>query len=221
MRKWRMEITITKQSLELLKTYGITEERAGSAIITLTAMAQNDNLTEFFTGKKQGVWALMSLKNLEHHGIIEIETDPKSDVYEIRLTELGRMLTTEITGSADDCSELICWVPEWVLLFPIRNQQGNMLRSGVKDAVNKMRQFIKDYGYDKATILAATKLYLKEQEEKNYSYTLMAQHFIWKQDTGQGKVRTSQLAAWCELVESGDVTQLEELPQAIKYYDLI
>lgn len=221
MKKWRMEITITKQTLELLHTYGISEERIGSALITLTAMAQNDDLTTFFTSKKSSIWALMSLKDLEYHGLIEVQEDPKSEHASIKLTDLGRMLTVEIGGATDDCSELICWVPEWVRLFPIRNREGNMLRTDAKSAVNKMRQFMKDYPYSKELIIEATKLYLKEQESKDHAYTVMAQHFISKQDSGPGLVKRSQLAAWCELLESGEVVQIDEIPEANKYYDLM
>mgnify|MGYP003401057156 FL=1 len=84
-----------------------------------------------------------------------------------------------------------------------------------------MRQFMKDYPYSKELIIEATKLYLKEQESKDHAYTVMAQHFISKQDSGPGLVKRSQLAAWCELLESGEVVQIDEIPEANKYYDLM
>lgn len=87
------------------------------------------------------------------------------------------------------------WFSEWFDLFPKGIKTGGKLvRSDEKGCLKKMQKFIKDYPFDKNTILKATKEYLNEFEIKNWEFVKSATYFIHKMGEG------SELAGRCELI---------------------
>jgi hypothetical protein len=72
-----------------------------------------------------------------------------------------------------------------------------------------MNKFIKEYGYDKDTILAATKAYLKENEDsaEGHLYTSNSTYFIMKERTGD--VKNSNLAIACKRYLDGNYINQE------------
>lgn len=74
------------------------------------------------------------------------------------------------------------WIDEWVALYPKNIYwNGHPLRTPAKYCVNKMQKLCKNNpNYTKDIIFAATKLYLKEREAKNWEYTKQATYFISK-----------------------------------------
>lgn len=74
------------------------------------------------------------------------------------------------------------WIEEWLELWPADKEfNGYKFKSKAKDCVNKMVKFCKDNpAYTKEVIFAATQMYLKQQEQKNWEYTKQATYFISK-----------------------------------------
>lgn len=92
------------------------------------------------------------------------------------------------------------WIDSWCAIYPPEAEfNGNKLQAKGKDVVNKMQKFCKDHPqYTKDIIFAATKLYIKEQYERDWQYTKMATYFISK--LGQPsplEAYCSKYVAWC------------------------
>ena len=114
-------------------------------------------------------------------------------------------LNTNTTNVSD-------WIEEWVDIFPrgVKNRSGKVLKQPALAVLKKMRNFVKLYKYDVATIFDATKAYIRNGEDNDFKYTRANIFFIDKQGEG------SDLAAWCEKVLSGQLF-LEELEEEEDY----
>lgn len=106
------------------------------------------------------------------------------------------------------------WIEQWCLIYPENVEfNGYKLRSKPKDCINKMVKFCKTHKeYDKNTIFAATEMYIKQQEQKDYEFTKQAHYFISK--LGE----PSLLENFCNRIINGTVSQTQ--PQ-IEYYQTI
>ncbi len=113
-------------------------------------------------------------------------------------------------------NNVISWIDEWVTLYPKDIEfNGRLLRSTVKDCVNKMQKFVKDNpNYTKDVIFAATKRYLAEQESRNWAYTKQSTYFISK--LGEPSV----LANYCEKILAG-IKPVEVIPDYNQIDDYI
>jgi len=95
------------------------------------------------------------------------------------------------------------YVKRYLELFP-----KGKLPSGVQSRVNEknlegaFKWFFKTYNYSWETVIKATAMYVDEYEKQNYLYMRNSQYFITK--TNPDKTRTSELANYCALIESGD-----------------
>jgi hypothetical protein len=92
------------------------------------------------------------------------------------------------------------WIDEWIELFPrgIRTF-GKLVRSDKPSCLRKMKIFMHEYGYNKDTILKATKAYLDVKAQENYVATRCAVYFIYRVETSI-KDKVSDLASWCDQV---------------------
>lgn len=90
------------------------------------------------------------------------------------------------------------WIQEYIDLFPLK------LQDHIDGITDKMNKFQEEYKYSKDTILAATRAYMKNQEdsESGFKYCRRSIYFIWKQNPDKSK--TSDLAAWCAMELKGD-----------------
>lgn len=88
------------------------------------------------------------------------------------------------------------WLDEWCLLYPENIEfNGHKLRVEAKYCYNKMLKLCqKKPTYTKDVIFAATKLYLSEQQAKDWAYTRRANYFISK--LGE----PSLLESYCEKI---------------------
>lgn len=105
---------------------------------------------------------------------------------------------------AEDSREVAEWIEEWIKLFPPQKIDGRYLRTNKHDCADRMRWFIKQYGYGKDIIFRATKLYLDSQEASSdgHKFSRNSSYFIFK---GRTKAeRSSDLATWCTRVENGE-----------------
>ena len=141
---------------------------------------------------------------------VEDKPEPKNEAIEIAKSYIDNSKLVEIEEFEEkeekDVDPFRKWVYDWVNLFPKRRADGYPMRNkGV--CVNKMEKFLKiphHAEYTKDVILKATKLYLQEQEQNGWKYTLLAGNFIYKAEKGRGNVIDSTLATYCDLILNGN-----------------
>jgi hypothetical protein len=96
-------------------------------------------------------------------------------------------------------------VQNYIQLFPKgKLPSGQYARGNQKNIVDNFMWFFQEYNYTWETILEATKIYIEEYEKENYKYMRTAMYFIKKLTDG---TTNSQLANYCDLVESGGIVQ--------------
>lgn len=101
--------------------------------------------------------------------------------------------------------DYISKIRAYVELFPKGNlPSGKPARSNPKNLETNFRWFFETFDYDWETVYGATKMYLDEFERNNFKYMRTSQYFVRKQN--QDKSFESELANYCELYLSGDVT---------------
>lgn len=112
------------------------------------------------------------MKNLQAKGYVKTYTSELSNV----------VLTEKALGS-----NVRDWIQDYRNLFP-KYKKGDK-----KSCVDKMADFLSEYPeYDKATIMTATREYIRSQDIAQYVNE--AHNFIMKN-------KTSKLAAYCEAIE--------------------
>lgn len=88
------------------------------------------------------------------------------------------------------------WIDEWYELWPKGVKSGGYLvRSDKNGCTNKMKTFVKNYGFSKEIIIRATKDYINHLRMSNFAYIQLAHYFISKNNV-------SSLAASCEDVHN-------------------
>lgn len=102
------------------------------------------------------------------------------------------------------------WFDLWMDQWPRGIKSGGkLIRSDKKACLEKMKKFVRDYGFASGTIIQATDKYLVQQAAKNWEYTKCATYFIHKQGEG------SELAAWCDQLLNKDKIPVQpELPSS-------
>ncbi len=97
-------------------------------------------------------------------------------------------------------------INEYNELFPKKKAgSGKYMRTSPKNLEANFRWFFENFTYSWETILKATEMYLSKQQDENYKYTRTSMYFIRKQDSS--KIASSDLADYCEIVESGETIQ--------------
>lgn len=88
-------------------------------------------------------------------------------------------------------------------IFPNKKlSSGKYARVNTKSLENAFRWFFENYDYSWDTILQATFKYVSEYSVQRYEYMRTSQYFVRKQSTD--KTWDSDLATYCEIVNSGD-----------------
>lgn len=96
-------------------------------------------------------------------------------------------------------------IDEFINIFPGIKLPNNKYARGDKKAIkNNMMWFFQEYDFSWDTIFEATETYVEEFRQKNWMYMRTALYFIKKNDKG---VEASDLATYCELIESGGVEE--------------
>jgi hypothetical protein len=91
------------------------------------------------------------------------------------------------------------WIDEWVALWPVGvKSNGNYIKSDKRSCLKKMKDFVKNYEFNKDIILEATEAYLEEKAQVDFAYTRRAVFFIEKRNEG------SDLATWCDVIQGRD-----------------
>lgn len=152
-------------------------------LIVEEAQKSSDSLEDCYILTKEGMYTAMSL-------VVSVQTQ-----------------ATNVTPEQNGRTELDTLVEAYLDLFPKGVKNGGMkpLRSNVRDTVAKMKKFQVKYGYDKETILKATKNFI-ERLKGVYTYCPTAEYFIMKDGS-------SALATECEMIrtnaEEPDVNPFE------------
>lgn len=96
-------------------------------------------------------------------------------------------------------------ISEYLLLFPkVKLPSGKAARSDKKNVETAFKWFFENHQYSWETILKATAMYVDDYEKRNYMYMQTSQYFVRKQLAD--KTWGSELANWCAVVESGDMS---------------
>jgi len=99
-------------------------------------------------------------------------------------------------------SKIESWIDDWRSIFPKgKTRNGNPIKGSRLNCIKKMNSFIKTYKFSKITIFKATQNYI-DGLKGDYDYIQTAQNFIEKN-------RTSNLASYCELIDSGYEEEIE------------
>lgn len=89
------------------------------------------------------------------------------------------------------------WLETFIEKFSRKNIGIVGKTSSVKQVGEKMERFVKEYNFDKETILGATDMYIRHwKKQGSPQFIRQAHYFIYKR-TERGS-ETSDLATWCE-----------------------
>lgn len=89
------------------------------------------------------------------------------------------------------------WLEEFIEKFSRKSIGIVGKTSSVKQVSEKMEKFIKEYNFDKDTIMGATNMYIAHWKKQGTpQYIRQAHYFVYKR-TEKG-FDTSDLATWCE-----------------------
>lgn len=120
---------------------------------------------------------------------------PKYELYSIDNVQLS------IKGLELFKEDVDGWIKEWRELWPKGITSGGYpVRSDLAGITKKMRAFLRKTNYSKEEIILATKLYLKERYENNWSFMKLAGYFIEKDGD-------SVLASFCERIREGETIE--------------
>lgn len=93
-------------------------------------------------------------------------------------------------------------IQNYINLFPKKRlPSGKLARSSPKNLEPRFQWFFKNHDYTWEEVLLATKMYIKEYENKGYNYMRCSMYFIKKVDVS--KTPESTLADYCQQVRDG------------------
>lgn len=210
-----VQVQFSKAIIDRMKAHKITVDVMGTVYLILLALFEEKyDLLDVLDDDSKERRAGVLYRQLVLRGLLE-PTTPVDDTF-YRLTAKGNELVTFFKEQCKDqlpknsevhAEDLVTiveteredvekWIGQYVNLFPLNNAEGRMLRTHEVTAGSKMKLFVKRYKYSKDVILAATELYLKEQEhnDSTHKYTKNSSNFIQKYGTGI----ESELASWCK-----------------------
>jgi hypothetical protein len=101
------------------------------------------------------------------------------------------------------------WINEYYEMWPKgKLPSGKFARVDKKNLENSFKWFFKTYNYSWDTILKATALYIDHYETKSWLYMRTSQYFIRKTENDRSII--SELANYCDIIESGDSDSLDK-----------
>lgn len=84
---------------------------------------------------------------------------------------------------------------------PITLPTGKTARSPSKDLELRFKWFFSNYNYTWDMIFQATENYITYYRDRNYVFMRTSSFFIYKEEST--KIRTSNLAEWCDSIKDG------------------
>jgi len=186
--------------IKKLKSHNLHVDYFGSALFIMFALDEmRYDLLDEFDDNNREKRAIILYRQLERRELL-IHSD-EDELPLFNLTKKGRELVYQIKKEFSENGIQVTaetlripvdhWATEYVEIFPKSH------RSNVNDIVVRLDKFMKLYNFDKDTILGATKMYIKHQEnsDSGHAFTRKAIFFIFKNEK-EGRV--SDLAAWCD-----------------------
>lgn len=186
-----MQLTLTKQILTRLRSAGFYPDNVVSSYFAIMALHLGEaDLLDTWDDYNKSRRAIVLYYDLVDKGLWE-ET-PESPLH-FKETEKGQMFAEELISlTFENANDVEAWIDDWLNLFPKGIKSGGkLLRSDRKAVIAKMKKFVKEFSFDKETILGATLGYLSERERDGWMYTKCATYLISKMGEG------SELAALC------------------------
>lgn len=215
-----LEIQFNAVVIKQLKALNIMADQLGSVLFILFALYEDriDLLDEFddFNGQKR---AIILYKEMEMRGLVKQNKD--EDAPHFLLTDEGIKAVEFIKSEFSKSSQTVTsediaiagvdslkdelnvdkWINEWIEIFPRGAKSGGRLvRSDAASCLRKMKVFLREYDYDKDTIMRATRAYVHSREIEGFTYMKCAVYFIYKAESSRVD-KVSDLATWCEQVK--------------------
>lgn len=210
MKEHNVHIQFNASIIKRMKELDLSVDYIGSILFILFALLEGryDLLDEFDDGNRERR-AIILYRQMERRGLLEADMQGvghyKLTMKAVELIEFvtsefekeNKSITAALIEPVAEEEDVMEWIKDYVNLFPAGRFFGRQLRLNHKDAARRMQDFQKKYKYDKDTILGATKMYIREQEQSptGHEYTRNSNYFIFK---GVGKDLVSDLATWCE-----------------------
>lgn len=221
-----LEIQFNGSIIKKVKSLNFQVDQIGSVLFILFGLYEHrmDLLDEFDDYNRQKR-AFLLYAELSIRGLVEVNTAIETDSPHYILTKEGIEFVEYIKGefaatyqSVDtekiavagidgdqlgkvvDPDDLDVWIDEWIDIFPRGIKSGGRLIRGDKQScLRKMRVFMKEYSYNKQTILDATRKYIESKRDEGFQYTRCAVYFIYRVETSRSD-KISDLASWCDQV---------------------
>ena len=103
---------------------------------------------------------------------------------------------------------------EYREIFPASKlPSGKPARVNIRTLENSFRWFFETYEFTWDEIIDATRMYVNEYRDKQYMYMKTSQYFIAKED--KNKVKSSDLADYCDMIRDGVDTEDEHFKEKI------
>jgi len=219
-----LEIQLNASIIKKVKSLNFQVDQIGSVLFILFALYEDRiDLLDAFDDFNRQKRAFLLYTELQNRDLVQYNSDTDKDSPFYILTKAGiefvEYVKSEfantyqqvdsakiaVTGIEEDQlskvvnpDDLDVWIDEWIDIFPRGVKSGGRLIRGDKQScLRKMRVFMKEYQYDKQTILNATRKYIESKKAEGFQYTRCAVYFIYRVDSSQ-KDKVSDLASWCD-----------------------
>ena len=165
------------------------------ATLTYVNRCEKFSLLDFEYLKRLGLVEFLYENN---YMITDAEKERKSKILESYNTTSRY---TEILSPTQTKKEIKTdWINEWYDLWPRGVKSGgHYVRSSMSACERKMKAFLKNTEFEKETIMDATKAYIQDRAQQQYSYMQLSHYFIYKDGV-------SALETWCDNLKEGSVT---------------
>lgn len=146
---------------------------------------------------KSDVQQLKSLGFIEQDGSLSIYANKVIARFENYFIKAKKRTSIQLMGK-----EFLKRINEYRDIFPAgKLPSGKPARVNVKTLENSFRWFFENYDFSWDEVIDATSMYVNSYRDNDYMYMKTSQYFISKQD--KSKVRTSDLADYCDMVRDG------------------
>ncbi len=146
---------------------------------------------------KSDVQQLKSLGFIEQDGSLSINANKVIARFENYFIKAKKRTSIQLMGK-----EFLKRINEYRDIFPAgKLPSGKPARVNVKTLENSFRWFFENYDFSWDEVIDATSMYVNSYRDNDYMYMKTSQYFISKQD--KSKVRTSDLADYCDMVRDG------------------
>ena len=140
---------------------------------------------------------LKSLGFIEQDGSLSIYANKVIARFENYFIKAKKRTSIQLMGK-----EFLKRINEYRDIFPAgKLPSGKPARVNVKTLENSFRWFFENYDFSWDEVIDATSMYVNSYRDNDYMYMKTSQYFISKQD--KSKVRTSDLADYCDMVRDG------------------